>query len=118
MPHGAAIAIVLGCIAFALLVCTPFLFLARRRRRQRTSSVTGHVPVRELPALFAYVVIMFYGFAQAYTEPNSWFGQQMSTNTGRIAFLVGPAAFLLAVRAAWRCISRVKTERASGSGDA
>ena len=113
MSHGAAIVIVFGCIAVALVISAPFLVIARRRRLKRNPSASGHVPLRELPALFAYVVVMFYGFAQAHTEPNSWFGQKMSTDVGRIAFLVGPALLVTAARVAWLSFRRARDDTTS-----
>ena len=106
MSLSAALIILAVCGAAAVLVCAPFILLARWRLKSRAapvdSAASRTVPLRELPALAAYVCVMFYGFAHAYIAPDTWFGKQMTTDLGRLAFLVTPVMVIVIVRSAWR----------------
>jgi di/tricarboxylate transporter len=109
MSHSAALVILASCIAFAIAICAPFLYLARRRRKPKVAAASGGSRVLgkdELPTLLAFVAVMFFGFTYAYTEPETWFGRLVATSTGRLAFLVFPALVILVAREAWLKVSR------------
>lgn len=114
MSHSSALIILISCFALAFAICVPFLFLVRRRRKAKTGTVAviGRrvIPKDELVTLLAFVAAMFFGFAYAYTEPGTWFGKRMTTNTGRVAFLVVPALIVLILRTAWLSFARSRSK--------
>jgi hypothetical protein len=117
MSVTAAQLILAVCGAIAILLIAPFLFFAHRRRKSRTTTKPGSVqktvPLRDLPAIAAYVCVMFFGFAHAYIAPDTWFGRQMATNLGRVEFLALPAMIILIVRAAWAQVQLARRRQGS-----
>jgi len=93
MSHAAALVILAVTTALAIVIAAPLLYLSRRRKRRlgiKLDEVTNQVPLGALPGIAAYVAVMFFGFAYAYTEPDTWFGQQMKTGIGRLSFFLVP----------------------------
>lgn len=104
MTYGAAIFIIAACVGIVLVLSAPFLYLSHRRRKKRSARgerVAPSVPKGELPALLAYVLVMFFGFAHAHIAPHTWFGQLISTGTGQVVFLVLPALLVVGMRVGW-----------------
>jgi hypothetical protein len=107
MSHSAALVILVIVTVLALFISAPFLYLSRRRKKRGAAALKetqGGVPPRALLGIAAYVAVMFFGFAYAYTEPDTWFGQQMKTGIGRLSFFLVPLlivvvlSYLLATR--------------------
>jgi len=93
MSHAAALVILAVTAALAIIIAAPFLYLSRRRKKRlgvKLEDVSNQVPLRALPGIAAYVAVLFFGFAYAYTEPDTWFGQQMKTGVGRLSFFLVP----------------------------
>lgn len=104
MTYGEAIFIIAACVGIVLVLSAPFLYLSDRHRKKRSAQgerVAPLVPKDGLPALLAYVLVMFFGFAHAYIAPRTWFGQFISTDTGRVVFLVLPALLVAGARVGW-----------------
>jgi hypothetical protein len=98
MSHSAALIILGACFVLAFLISAPFVYLARRRLKSKGLVSSRSIPRQELATLLAFVAVMFFGFAYAHIEPETWFGKLMATNTGRIAFLTVPALVLTVLR--------------------
>jgi hypothetical protein len=104
MTYSAALVIIAVCVSVVLVLAAPFLYLSHRRRKRRSVNgerVAPAVPKGELPALGAYVLVMFFGFAHAHIAPSTWFGQLISNGTGQVMFLVLPALIVIALRVGW-----------------
>lgn len=107
MSHAAALFILAVTAVLAIVIAAPFLYLSRRRKKRlgiKLDEAPNQVPLRALPGIVAYVAVMFFGFAYAYTEPDTWFGQQMKTGVGRLSFFIVPLliVFVLNYRVATR----------------
>src|SRR4051812_21213961 len=104
MTYSAALVIIAACIGIALVLSAPLLYLSHLRRRKRLAkgeSVAPSLPMTELRTLLAYVLVMFFGFAQAYIAPNTWFGHLIAPGTGVVMFLLPPGLLGIALRIAW-----------------
>jgi len=109
MSQSAALLILVICAVLALLIAAPFLYLSRRRRRRLAPEAAANqeqVPLRSLPGILAYVAVLFFGFTYAYTEPSTWFGQQMKTDIGRLSFFLVPLLIVVVVNYLWSARKR------------
>ena len=85
MTYLSAIVILLICLAVALAVCAPLIYITRKLRGRRGARVpvSKKLPLDQFLLGLVLVSVLFLAFAQEYIAPGSWLGARVTTNEGR-----------------------------------
>jgi ABC-type Fe3+ transport system permease subunit len=112
MSYFTAALILLICVALAVLVCVPFIYIVRKFRRrqggqQQGLSINRLSVVQALPGLIL-VLVLFFAFAHQYIAPESWLESRLKTDEGRFWFWVLASMVFALLPNAW---GRLKARR-------
>ena len=111
-----AIWILITCTVLAVIICAPFIFIARklRKRRKKEAPAPAQRPRRMSLAqsllIFVMVAAMFLGLAQQYVAPDGWLGARLQTREGHFWFALLTTLIAGAVDYAWRSFKRRKSD--------
>jgi protein-S-isoprenylcysteine O-methyltransferase Ste14 len=92
MSYLTALVIFIFCTVLAVVVCAPFIYIARRRRSRRVARDQIHpgkrLSLAQATASLAMVAVLFFAFAHQYIAPDGWLGTRVRTGEGRFWLMV------------------------------